>query len=435
IGEHRILRKQITFNEMIPLACDILASCSSARYSLRQTYSDVFLDEFQDCTDRQYELIKQAFLNTSTRLVAVGDTKQKIMGWAGALEGIFVNFANDFSAKPLNLYQNFRSLPRLRKVQNEMVKAIDPSAAILKNGIQGDDGIVGIHSFENDIEEAKSIADTITYFIENENVPLHEIAILCSKQPHLYARAIMEELTSREIPYRNEQDLQDLASEPIFRLLISFIAILIGTREPESWTGLKETLSPDQGDEASESVSRMWDAFISQEKNHFLKSPGFDTAWCSIKKMLRKMGSEALASLSHEYENRDYLKQLINETKTQLEKLFTSENTINNGDSLKRLSEDNAVRILTIHKCKGLEFDSVIVQGIEKETFWGDRSSETCAFFVAISRAKRRLHLTYVEQRATPTGATPREAANWRATRNPLNTFLQYVTPHLGGDP
>ncbi|MGN6956025.1 UvrD-helicase domain-containing protein, partial [Neisseria sp. P0015.S004] len=79
-------------------------------------------------TDLQYELIKLAFQGTSARLTAVGDTKQKIMGWAGALEGVFETFAQDFSAEPLNMYRNFRSKPRLLRLQNRIIQNLDPNS-------------------------------------------------------------------------------------------------------------------------------------------------------------------------------------------------------------------------------------------------------------------------------------------------------------------
>lgn len=59
--------------------------------------------------------IRNAFLGTGIQLTAVGDTKQRIMGWAGVLEGVFQTFARDFNALSLDLYQNFRSQPRLRR--------------------------------------------------------------------------------------------------------------------------------------------------------------------------------------------------------------------------------------------------------------------------------------------------------------------------------
>jgi len=124
IGLQRITRTSITFEDLVPLAVEILRKGDVARNAVRQTYSHVFLDEFQDCTNTQYSLIRVAFQGTPIQLTAVGDTKQRIMGWAGALEGIFLRYRSDFGALALNLYQNFRSKPRLRRMQNRMVKSL-----------------------------------------------------------------------------------------------------------------------------------------------------------------------------------------------------------------------------------------------------------------------------------------------------------------------
>ena len=89
IGDRRMGTKQIAFADLVPLAIQILKLSPIARNALRQTYTDVFLDEFQDCTDQQYELVKIAFIGSNISLTAVGDTKQKIMGWARALDPSF----------------------------------------------------------------------------------------------------------------------------------------------------------------------------------------------------------------------------------------------------------------------------------------------------------------------------------------------------------
>lgn len=73
VGEHRIPRSQITFNDMVPLANEVLNECSAARNAIQATYSDVFLDEFQDCTNTQYSLVLNAFQGSGTRIIAVGE--------------------------------------------------------------------------------------------------------------------------------------------------------------------------------------------------------------------------------------------------------------------------------------------------------------------------------------------------------------------------
>ena len=69
------------------------------------------------------------------------------MGWAGALEGIFATFADRFSAIGLNLYQNFRSQPRLRRMQNAMIRILEPGAALEDSDIPGDAGEIKVMAF------------------------------------------------------------------------------------------------------------------------------------------------------------------------------------------------------------------------------------------------------------------------------------------------
>lgn len=80
-----------------------------------------------------------------------------------------------------------------------------------------------------------------------------------------------------------------------------------------------------------------------------------------------------------------------------------------------------------IHKSKGLEFDSVILLGIEAEVFFGNLTDERCVFFVGVSRAKRRLVLTHEDQRPKP----PNYQKRWDVTRRPHNEFLRYAIPFL----
>ncbi|WP_337822253.1 3'-5' exonuclease [Amycolatopsis sp. A1MSW2902] len=89
--------------------------------------------------------------------------------------------------------------------------------------------------------------------------------------------------------------------------------------------------------------------------------------------------------------------------------------------ALKRLSETDSVRILTIHKCKGLEFDKVVVLGVEEELFWGKEAMSE--FFVAISRAKDHLVLTTCVYRERPAGCTKR----WDENRTDFERFLEFA--------
>lgn len=427
VGPSRVKKTQITFNDMVPLANEIVSNCPEARNSIRQAYSDVFLDEFQDCTDAQYKLIKNAFLGHDARLVAVGDTKQKIMGWAGALDGIFLQFGRDFKAVPLNLYQNFRSLPRIRRVHNEMIIAIDPTAAVDAALIASEGGVVSIKGFSDDVEEALWIGESVRSWAES-GTPLSEIAILCNTQPHLYARSLMEVFKDMGIPVRNEQEVQDLFCEPIYRLIVDYLVVVLGSSEPDAWERLFSILVPDIYTDMEDLWTRGWSQFI-QEKSETLKgSTDFAPIWDAVDEMIAKLGSETVTGLSHDYENRARLQELVDLTKLQVRNCFQGDGLFL--EQLKSLSEINAVRVLTIHKCKGLEFDTVIVQGVENETFFSkEKDANECGFFVAISRAKKRLVVTHAGQRTKHEGAN----AYWRVSRSPHGQFLGYVSPHVGG--
>lgn len=116
------------------------------------------------------------------------------------------------------------------------------------------------------------------------------------------------------------------------------------------------------------------------------------------------------------------LNDVVKDTKIRISEILVKEPDLVKG--LQIFSDDRAVRIMTIHKSKGLEFDSVVLLGVEKETFWSDLDAERCAFFVGVSRAKRRLVLTRAEARATPS-SRPRR---WNVQRLAHEEFMGYAT-------
>lgn len=422
IGKTKVSRRQIEFEDLIPLAVQILTSSDVARNAVRQTYSHVFLDEFQDCTGLQYQLIRIAFHGTGIPLTAVGDTKQRIMGWAGALEGVFQTFAHDFNALPLNLYQNFRSLPRLRRMQNAMVKVMDPKAAMSDRDLAGNSGAVEVIEFDDSQQEAEGIADMIQVWIDDEGIAPSEIAVLLSKQPELYADRLMAELAERGIPFRNEQSLQDLSAEPAARLIVDYLAVVAGDREPDAYGRLMAILLATGLDEdAAYELRARWHRFIDTSREK-ARLDGLDAAALrkSANAFLTLLERETVAALSADYERGSRLEEVIALTFARIDELLQLDT--DPARTLSRFSEDSAVRIMTIHKSKGLEFDTVVMLGIEHQAYWGEAAAERSAYFVGISRAKRRLWLTVTAHRERPAGAR-----RWDETRAPHAEFLGYA--------
>ncbi|WP_406540856.1 UvrD-helicase domain-containing protein [Clostridium ljungdahlii] len=107
----------LTFQMISRLAEYMIRTNKYIKNALRCTYSYVFLDEFQDTTEIQYCLVKTCFMNSNCNMTAVGDNKQRIMLWAGALKNIFNDFCSDFSAVEKLLLMNHRSAPKLVQLQ------------------------------------------------------------------------------------------------------------------------------------------------------------------------------------------------------------------------------------------------------------------------------------------------------------------------------
>lgn len=425
VGDVRVHRTQITFQDFVPLALEVLRNSEMACAALAQTYSHIFLDEFQDCTKEQYQLIREAFLNTDAILTAVGDTKQRIMGWAGALEGIFETFASDFNARPLNLYQNFRSKPRLRRMQNAMVRVMDPPAAVNDAELAGGAGEIRVCKFDSDDREAEWIAETIKTWISTDGLAPSEIAVLVAKLPECYAVKLMGELASRGVPFRDEKQLQDLGTEPVVRALVDLLKCVFHDRAPESYARLMELYEGRWNDSTNPGAHRHFREFIDQWRASVRSSnyPGpTDESLRTVSTAFQELiGRAALASLSPDYTQGVRLEVLVNQTHARIQELLVRGLSITN--ALDRFSEDGAVRIMTIHKSKGLEFHTVVALGIENEAFFGKADVERSAFFVQISRAKERLLLTFAKKRPQPL----EYKKYWVEDRTPQMEFIGYA--------
>lgn len=430
IGPARVQRQSITFEDMVPLAVSIVKSCEIARNAIRQTYSHVFLDEFQDCNQEQYELVTACFLDSCTKLVAVGDTKQRIMGWAGALEGIFKTYAANFKAEPLNLYQNFRSAPRLRRMQNAMVRVMDPPAALDDMELAGEDGEIKIRYFEDAAEEASSLADAISGWIENDGIEPSEIAVLVSKQQNLYCHELRTALQERKVPFREEDQVQDLASEPVVRMITDFLLVVSNTAQPEAFRRLLEAVVYRESldDEQEYRARSRWDRFVGgirqQLATEQLNLGNQEALTKLVQDLIGMIGRDAVVAFSPDYAQGRRLDQLIEDTVTRISDLLTDGRYVS--EALTAFSADRAVRIMSIHKSKGLEFHTVIVMGVEKETFWGKIKDERAAYFVGISRAKQRLVLTACGHRDQPKGASW-----WTPERTVQKEFLSYAEAYI----
>lgn len=256
---------------------------------------------------------------------------------------------------------------------------MEPGAAVPDDELVGDERQILSLEFGNATQEAEGLATRIEGWLET-GVPPNEIAVLVRQQPHLIGANLIAALTARGIATRNENTLQDLTSEPIAALILNLIRVLANVGQPAAYGELMRLVNPSSLREEialrrQSSIVRL----LSTERQRFASDRDARSdarVWEEVvRELMAKVTQPVLHALSPAYQQGNRLNQVIKETL----KAFTDE-LEKDGDpiaALKRMSEEEAVRILTIHKSKGLEFEKVIVLGVEHECFWRGRAEET----------------------------------------------------------
>lgn len=373
--------------------------------ALRASYSHVFLDEFQDATLVQYGLLATAFRGTSTVVTAVGDDKQRIMTWAGALEDAFNRFAGDFGAQRHDLTTNYRSSPQLQGVQRTIASAIDGHAAEIRapHGNVKLGGSCEIREYDTVEREAADIAKLVGE-LRAGGVEARDIALLVRQKPGDYTPMMAEAFERHDLRMRDERAFHDLAAERLTQAVLPHLRLACAGRSAESW------------DQCVDVTVTVWGA------SPDIDGPAVDAAIDTLRKTLWKhmandgtdeavvrevldhvyahLGEGNLRAYYREYSQGGRYGQIKDNLAATLAACL-----LKAADWSAALDEFEGVDIVplsTIHQSKGLEFDTVIFIGLDDRAWWSfvnDEAEGRSTFFVAFSRAKRRVLFTYCEAR------------------------------------
>lgn len=406
-------QSSLTFPMISKLADYLLKQNPIIKKALQVTYSHVFLDEFQDTTYLQYELVKTIFIESSAILSSVGDDKQRIMGWAGALADSFEQFKYDFNAIQIELTHNHRSAPRLIEIQNVMAKIINENAtdAIVSNKHRDLEGMCEVWDFQTHLDEAIYVASSIAKRIRQENVTPRDICIIVKQHEHIYARNVIEELGKHGVQARIEKEYQDLLAEECVQLVIDFLALAATGTNHDSWVRISEVLSFIQGFDPEHDHAKILkkeselDEHIHQLRLEFLQVANDEN---NCKQKIERIVNGIFAFIETEkyfrlypkYASGVFFTQLIDNTIGKLTTAYLKK--LNLGDAISDFVGLFSIPIMTIHKSKGLEYDTVIFLGLEDDAFWSfrtQRAADMCAFFVALSRAKQQCFFTFSASR------------------------------------
>ncbi|MYD35705.1 MAG: ATP-dependent helicase [Dehalococcoidia bacterium] len=404
----------LTFTCLNRLAELALRVNPAVRRALLATYPYVLIDEFQDTTYAQYDFLESIFYGTNTDVTAVGDNKQRIMAWAGARSDGFTVFQERFHAERFPLLTNYRSSPELVHLQTIVGRAIDPAAPRPES--QAPTEIRGtaaeIWRFSGDQAEATHVAEWLQNDMEARENDSRDYALLVRQKANDYEARLKKTFEEQGLRIRNESraigrtTLQDLLSEDFTSLALSILKLAIKRRAPQSWSTVNQALSNlrayDPEDDAAR--TRAQDgltSYISTLRREMARQP--DNA--NIKRVVDSLSSfldlDTLRAVYPQYATSDQLEIAV--------EAFTIHLTDCAGESkdwaecLDFFEGMSSVPLMTVHKSKGLEYDTIIFLGLDDENWWSfkrDAVEGRSTFLVALSRAKQRVIFTYREDRA-----------------------------------
>lgn len=389
----------ITFPMLNRLAAFLLKNNPKVLAALRMTYACVFLDEFQDTTDSQYDLITAAFLGSASALTAVGDSKQRIMLWAGAMEESFETFQRDFSPTKLYLKNNYRSAPELVDMQNSIAQSLDNKSFLCKSMKSGSSGACRILEFSSKEDEAEYLSKYISQEIASKSHHCRDFCVLTRQLTAKMIATLKGELTTKyDIKIRDEGTIQDLLSEQVISLIISILSLKAKRRSPAEYLFIRRELLSIWGDDDLKTGFDLGKDFLDKIPNCAeINSENIDQV---IEIILQLIGKDAIKSKYKQYAKGTFLENTVQSFSIILKNIIDSEISIEN--AVKEFIGEETIPAMTIHKSKGLEFKTVIFLGLEDAQWWNFRmqeEEEKRAFFVAFSRAIENVIFTYSDVR------------------------------------
>ena len=396
----------LTFKMINKLADYIILTNEQIKLAIQTTYSHVFLDEFQDTTDLQYKFIKDCFLGSNSIITAVGDNKQRIMLWAGAMKNVFEIYNDEFQSDQKVLLMNHRSAPKLVELQRRMYESLQEENLDIKCSEKwnSSDGEINLFISDDEELEANAIANNIEEKICIGIKP-NDICIICKQRVQDYSPTIIKALKEKNIRARVEIEYQDLIKEPIIDLILDIISCVINIRQAQKWEKIKETVinifSIDSNnnstyEELQEEIFDLKNSIkimIDQNRNI---SEIVDT----IKSFLDINRIKAYFPV---YSQGRYFDTILDKF-IELFNIEYEEANKNWQYAIDNFCGLNSIPIMTIHKSKGLEYSAVYFVGLEDSAFWNFKNQpeeDRCAFFVALSRAKKSITFTFSNIRSS----------------------------------
>jgi len=415
----------LDFDDLLVEPFKLLDGYEDVRNYYQALWSHIHIDEYQDTNTVQYRMAKM-LAAPNDDICVVGDTDQNIYSWRGADFRNMLNFEKDYpNAKTIILKNNYRSTKTILDAADEVISK--NSERIIKELVATKDEGHAIKTFTgmSGTDEAYFIAREAKKLIKETGLKPSSIAVLY--RTNFQSRALEEAFLREDVPYQllgvkffDRKEIKDLIAyirAAINRTSNTDIARSIN--EPKRGIGKTTVAKLLAGDFALlnagaqkkcndyfailDSIEHVTKTHTPAEiVTHALKVSGMEQALQkgTDEDAERLSNIKELVTFATRYdiaEEEDVLSMFLEDIA-----LMSDQDTMDKGEKKK-----NAVKLMTIHAAKGLEFHTVFITGLEQGLFPSDRGNSTKKekeeerrlMYVAITRAKEQLYLTHAHIR------------------------------------
>ena len=383
------------FDDLIAKLVFLLKEHPALLTKYRKRFSHIFIDEYQDLNDKQYELVKLLAAGAAS-LTAVGDDAQMIYGWRGSNIQTFLNFKNDWpETRIVFLEENYRSTKNILRAATAVIgnNTYQPEEWKTKKlWTRNDDGVpVLIAEMENAESEASWIAEGASAAPGERTRTVSETAILY--RTNAQSRALEQALIERDIPYRIFGGLKFYERKEI-KDVVAGVRYAVNPEDEVSRDRLEKTLKKRGFLEYREAV----------------ESPGRETlppaeliSFFLSRSEYRLYLKKNFANVQEREENIAALIEFASSFRTAQE--FLEQIALLQAQDAVKKDTAPSVTLTTIHLAKGLEFDRVYIAGCNEGLMPHARSLSTKAeleeerrlMYVAMTRARKELIIAFYD--------------------------------------
>ena len=422
--QHRKELKKIDFDDMLVLCYELFRSRPDVLAQWQKKFRYVLIDEFQDINRIQYDVIRM-LAQPENNLFVVGDDDQAIYGFRGADSELMLGFGKDFpNAKQILLGMNYRSTANI--VQNSL-KLIENNVERYSKKLEANregGSCLHIQEVKDPVEEAEYVLEEIQKCKEN-GIKEEEIAILF--RVHTDARAVVEAMVERKIPFQMKEHLPNIYEHFIAKDIMAYFRLATGKRRRQDFLQVMNRPKRYLG---RDSVSGSQVSFEDMRKFYCDKDWMIDRIdqfeW-DVKMLMKMAPYAAIQYIRKRIGYDDFLKEYafthqinrsdLNEVLAEIEEAAKAFSSVEEWfahveeytETLKVKEKERnrprpGVRLMTIHASKGLEFKQVFLIAAnegripyQKAKTDKEIEEERRLFYVAMTRAKDFLKICYVK--------------------------------------